>query len=78
MATAQAEGRFYAYRYIPVYCGGRFVPVLCGHSRRRLDPCGVCRIDVKGRRKIGAKALDFRHFSGLHCFEQVEEAITLR
>ena len=27
-------------RYVPVYCGGRFVPVLRQHSRHRLDPRG--------------------------------------
>lgn len=34
--------------------------------------------DVKGRRKIGSKALDFRHFSASGSFEQVETVNALR
>ena len=36
-------------RYIPVYCEGRFVPVLCGHSWHRLDPYRVCGCTTSGR-----------------------------
>lgn len=49
-------------RYIPVYCGGGFVPVLCGHSSHCLVPCGDGCLDVEGRRKIGAKALQYSGF----------------
>lgn len=38
----------------------------------RLVPCRDGSIDVKGRREIGAKALDFRRFSASGGFEQVE------
>ena len=56
---------------------GRRVP----HSRHqsaRLVACGDGGIDVKGRRKIGSKALDFRHFSASGSFEQVETVNALR
>lgn len=37
-------------RYIPSYCGGRFVPVLFRHSRHCcLNPCGDGSLDVKER-----------------------------
>ena len=40
--------------------------------------CGDGSIDVKGRSGIRLKALDFRHFSTLGSFEQVETVIVLR
>ena len=39
---------------------------------------GDGRIDVMGRRKIGSKALDFKHFSAFGCFEQVGTVNALR
>ena len=36
---------------------------------------GDSSIDVKGRRKIGAKSLDFRRFSAPDGFERVERVI---
>ena len=37
-------------RYIPSYCGGRFVPVLFRHSRHCcLNPCRDGSLDVKER-----------------------------
>lgn len=49
---------------------------LCSSSTT--DTCGDCSIDVKGRSGIRLKALDFRHFSTLGSFEQVETVIVLR
>ena len=37
--------------------------------------CGDGSIDVKGRRQIAAKALDFRYFSAPDSFERVERVI---
>lgn len=34
-------------RYVPVYCRGRFVSVLCRHSRHCLDPCRNMRFIVQ-------------------------------
>ena len=40
--------------------------------------CGDGSIDVKGRREIVSKALDFRHFSASGSFGQAETAIAPR
>ena len=45
------------------------------HQSERVVACGDRSIDVKGRWKIAAKALDFRHFSVSDSFECVERVI---
>jgi len=43
-----------------------------------IGACGDGSLDVKGRSGIRLKVLDFRHFSTLGSFEQVETVIVLR
>ena len=50
--------------------------MLCGYVSGD-GACGDGSIDVKGRSGISSKALDFRHFSTLGGFEQVETVIAL-
>ena len=57
-------------RYVPVYCGGRFVSVLCRHSRHRLNPRGDCGVDTKERY---LEILEFTHFVEFFSFNKLGE-----
>lgn len=52
------------------------VDIMCSEDGD--DTCRDGSIDVKGRSGIRLKALDFRRFSTLGSFEQVETVIVLR
>ena len=45
------------------------------HQDEAIEPRRDRSIDVKGRRQIAAKALDFRYFSAHDSFERVERVI---
>lgn len=55
---------------------GNVVGEMC--SPADADTCGDGSFDVKERHIRGAKAIDFRHFSGSGSFEQIEWIIALR
>ena len=42
-----------------MYCGGRFVSVLCRHSWHHLEPCGYGSVATK---TSYVEILNFRHF----------------